>query len=192
MLDRMIQAAGDLTHGVDEHVNKDALQSIYQLKWHSPNTERRDVFRREMKEPAGEQHGDQAALKYLCQIAQKIDIEIMCFPEVTPHSPQESGGEPWRTTDEKKKKAAKAKKKKEEEEEATRKDKERTKSGGGGGGGGTGGPGGKVGGGRKGGGGGTEGGKGAVEQEPPWEQGWLEKLEWDTPFLNEEGVVQDG
>ena len=31
-----------------------------------------------------------------------------------------------------------------------------------------------------------------MEQEPPWEQGWLEKLEWDTPLLNEEGVVQDG
>ena len=31
-----------------------------------------------------------------------------------------------------------------------------------------------------------------MEQEPPWEQGWLEKLEWDTPLLIEEGVVQDG
>ena len=74
MLDRMIQTADELTHGVDEHVNKEALQSIYQLKWHNLNTAARDAFRRKMRELAGEQHGDQAALMHLCQIAQKSTL----------------------------------------------------------------------------------------------------------------------
>ena len=178
MLDNLIQAAEDMV-GTDDHVNKEALKSIYQLQWHNPNNKRRDAFRQKMKEKADEDQGYYGhALKYLCEIAEKIDVEIMSFSKVTPHLPRESGGEPWKKAEDKKTKAAKAKKKKEEEEEAARKkekEKEKARTGGAGGTGG------------------KSGGKGGTgEQEPPWEQGWLEKLEWDTPLLTEEGWSRMG